>query len=517
VKASDLLAIDVPGELQAVCREQLRGSWQLAAELARLGLQRGAEAVDVRRLRNGFVLSCPGASLGPNELADLHTIGARSSDPEQRHDAIERLEASQAQALLWAIGVEGSRVEAVVWQGGTRCAVQTRLRGGSTLDHTDAPGRSNGFDIRVTSPRLDLRRTLQWFETALRFAPVPVSINGTRCEGGFARCLLETRIDRPLPGRIAITEAGDAPHLWLLRHGVLATRAAVPGFPAFDAALEMGHLVRGDAGPDELRDAVNPYLSALIDQAVLLMVEAAGHLPTLPDEARDRFTCLLLRAARKDLFRDRILALPLVRVADGSPLVRWLSPNQVAASGRGVLACDAPDDPRRGAAGDGAPVVLVSAEQRGLLADLLGIRWRQVPRYPRRFGLRKATAALQLLLDRLPQLMWGVSGTRVVPNEDLLAAERELLDELDRQAASPTEVRMCAGSGPIRRRGRVLLLPRYHRLVAGSVRLLSNDEGWRYPVALALLGDRAGPLDELRDRWLRHTLAVDVRSDPDQR
>ena len=39
MKASDLLVIDVAGELQAVCREQLRGSWQVAAELARFGLQ----------------------------------------------------------------------------------------------------------------------------------------------------------------------------------------------------------------------------------------------------------------------------------------------------------------------------------------------------------------------------------------------------------------------------------------------------------------------------------------------
>jgi hypothetical protein len=336
-----------------------------------------------------------------------------------------------------------------------------------------------------------------------------VRINGTRCACGFHRCLLETRIDRPLPGRIAITEAGDAPHLWLLRHGVLASRAAVPGFPAFEAALELGELVGVGAGPDEQREAINPHLPQLIERAALMMVEAADRLPALADGPRDRLTCLLLRAARKDLLRDRILALPLVCVADGSPLVRWLSLNQLVASGRGVLACDAPDNPRRGAAGDGAPVVLVSAEQRSLLADLLGIRLQQVPRCPRRFGLRKAAAALQLLMDRLSQLMWGMSGRRVVPNEDLLAAERELLDELDRQAASPTEVRMCAGSGPIRRRGRVLLLPRYHRLVAGSVRLLSDDEGWRYPVALALLGDRAGPLDELRDRWMRRNLALD--------
>jgi hypothetical protein len=411
--------------------------------------------------------------------------------------------------LLWALGVEGSQVEAIGWQGGSKCLARVRLGGGTTLDRTDDSARPNGFEVRVTSPRLDRRRTLQWFETALRFAPVPVRIDGKRHDGGFARCLCETRIDRPLTGRIAVTILGDAPHLWLLRHGVVTTRAAVPGFPAFEAALEMGQRVRAGAGPDELREAVNPYLPALIDQAVLMMVEAADRLPTVTDEWRDRLTCLLLRAARKDLLRDRILDLPLVRVSDGSPEARWWSPRQVAERGRGGLACGSPEDTRRGVVGDGAPVVLASAEQRGLLAELLGVSLQRAARQPRRFGLRRATAALHRVPARLSQLLWGASGGRVVPHEELLVAERELLGELEHGAAPPTEVRLCAGAGPVRRRGRVLLLPRHNRLVAGSVRMVSDDEDWRYPVVLALLGDRVGPVEELRDRWLRATLALD--------
>ncbi len=509
MKASDLLVIDVAGELQAVCREQLRGSWQVAAELARLGLQRGAETIDMRSLRNGFALGFPGASLGLAEMADLHAVAGGSSDLGRRHDAVERLEASQAQALLWALGVEGSRVEVTAWQGGAKSCLRARLDGGTTLDRTDYPGRTNGFEIRVTSPRLDRRRTLRWLETAVRFAPIPVRIDGERHDGGFEQCLFETRIDRPMTGRIAITSTGDAPHLWLLRHGVLATRAAVPGFPAFEAVLEMGELARAGAGPDELREAVNPYLPALIDKAVLMMVEAADLLPTLADELRERLACLLLRAARKDLHRERILALPLVRVSDGSPEIRWWTPRQVAERGRGGLARDAPDHPRRGVVGDGAPVVLGSAEQRGLLAELLGVSLQQAPRLSRRFCLRRATAALYRVPARLSQLLWGASGGRVVPREDLLAAERKLLEELNRRATPPTEVRLCAGAGPLRPRGRVLLLPRRNRLVAASVRMVSDGEGWHYPVVLALLGDRVGDIGELRVRWLRAAGALD--------
>jgi hypothetical protein len=395
--------------------------------------------------------------------------------------------------------------------------LRARLDGGSKLDRTDCPGRTNGFEIRVTSPGLDRRRTRRWLETALRFAPVPVRIDGERHDGGFEQCLFETRIDRPMTGRIAVTSTGDAPHLWLLRHGVLATRAAVPGFPAFEAVLEMGELARAGAGPDELREAVNPYLPALIDRAVLMMVEAADHLPTLADEWRERLACLLLRAARKDIHRERILALPLVRVSDGSPETRWWTPRQVAEHGHGGLARDAPDHPRRGVVGDCAPVVLGSAEQRGLLAEMLGVSLQQAPRLSRRFGLRWATAALYRVPARLSQLLWGASGGRVVPREDLLAAEREMLEELDRRATSPTKVRLCAGAGPLRPRGRVLLLPRRNRLVAESVRMVSDGEDWRYPVTLALLGERVGPLDELRDAWLGHHLALEGTEDQGQK
>jgi len=509
VKASELLDIDVAGELQAVCREQLRGSWQVAAELARLGLQRGAQAVDVTSLRNGFSLSCPGASIGLDELADLHALGTRSADLGQRHDAVGRLEASHAQALLWAIGVERSRVEVTAWQGGMTCVLRARLAGGSTLEHSDCPGRPNGFEVRVTSPRLDRRRTLRWFGTALRFASVPVRINGRRHDGGFAQCLFEIPIDQPLRGRIAITGTGDAPHLWLLRHGVLATRATVPGFPAFEAALEMGQEVPAAAGPDELREGVNPYLPELIDRAVTMMVETADRLPTMAEESRDRLTCLLLRAAGKGLLRDRILALPLVRMADGAGRAHWRTLNELSASGRTMIACDALDRSHRGTVGDGAPVVLASAEQRGLLAELLGITLQQLPRQPRPFDVRRSAAMLRRVRDRLSQLMWGLSGGRVVPEEDLLAPERSLLDELDRRSAPSIQVRMCAGAGAIRRRGRVLLLPRQNQLVAGSVRLASDGEGWRYPVVLALLGDLVGEIDGFQDRWLRHTLTLD--------
>jgi hypothetical protein len=516
MKASDLLAIDLAGELQAVCREQLRASWQVAAELARLGLQRGAEAIEARSLRNGFVLGCAGASLGAAELADLHVAAGGSSDVVRRHDAVERLEASQAQALLWALGIAGSRVEVTAWQGGSKWALRARLDDVSTLDRTDCPGRTSGFEIRVTSPRLERRRTLGWLGSALRFTPVPVRIDGERLGGGFERCLFETRIDRPLAGRIAVTSTGDAPHLWLLRHGVLATRAAVPGFPAFEAALEVGESTRAGAGPDELREAVNPHLPALIDRAVAMMVEAADRLPSLTDEGRERLVCLLLRAARKGLRRERILGLPLVRVTDGSPEALWWTPRQLAERGRDGLACEDPDHPRRGEVGDGALVVLASVEQRGLLAELLGISLQRVPRLSRPFGPRRTVAALGRVPARLSQLLWGASCGRVVPREDLLSAEIELLDELNRRAAPPTEVRLCAGAGPVRRRGRVLLLPRRHQLVTESVRMVSDGEGWRYPVVLALLGDRVGPLDELRDRWVRATLALDGTDHPGQ-
>jgi hypothetical protein len=307
---------------------------------------------------------------------------------------------------------------------------------------------------------------------------------------------------------VALAWSGDAPRLWLLRHGVVSTRATVPGYPAFIAAVEMADSVRPGSTPAELREAVNPHLRGIIDTAVRLMVSVGRRMPELKDAARRRVACLLMRAAVRGLRRDEVFELPILTVREqGTGEERQSSLSEVADCARrqgGVVVSEGVDASMNRPPME--PVVILSEEERALLTDLLGVRLERPPRRGGGGGWRRAAAAARRSGGRLLEVLRGGFRGSEVPDDELLEAERRLLRELDGCAGDAVDVRLCAGGGGVRRRGRRLLLPRHDPLVAGAVRLVARDADWLYPVASALIGESVELDEDLRTRWLQRSL-----------
>jgi len=508
VKAAELLVIDVVGEIQNLCREQLRGSWEVAAEVARLCLSRGAATLSYRSRRNGFSLRAIGCRWLDDDLDDVAVVVDPEAGQAERHRALVRLEHAEAMALLWLAGVEGAGISVSSHGPDGGRAFEFTGAGGHAFRELAGGGAEPSLEIAFRSPGFDHERAARWLRAAVRFAPIDVVVDGQTAPRGFQDVLAEVSMSTPLRGRVAVSWSGDAPQLWLLRHGVVSTRATVPGYPAFTAAVEMADTARPGSTPAELRQAVNPHLRGIIDAAGRLMVSVGRRMTELSGTARRRVACLLMQAAIRGLWRDEIFELPIVTVREpGTGEEKLGSLREVAATARrksGVVVCEDADSPMDRP--PAVPVVILTDEERGLLTDLLEIRLER-PLRRGRGGVwrRAATAAERARRWLIERLRGGFRGGEV-PDDELLDVERRLLRELDRRAGEALDVRLCAGGGGVRKRGRRLLLPRRDPLVAGSVRLMARDGDWLYPVASALIGDHAELDSELRTRWLRRVL-----------
>jgi hypothetical protein len=369
--------------------------------------------------------------------------------------------------------------------------------------------------------RLDAARAVEWVRSACRFAPVVLTVDGEQVWEHIPGGLFRARIGHPLPGQLWIAAGGSAPCLWLLQHGVLSTRASVPGYPPFHAVLEMGQLVPQPSTSAALREAVTPYLGEVIDQAAAMLVRIGRGIPGLDEAPRMRVTELLLRCARRGLRREQISALPIVQAFEpDSRQPSWLSVAELAqrlrAARQGVFAVS-PDRKRSAYAVGGATVAVTTTEERGLLEDLIGRDLEQPPALRREALLARLQRVVVTVVRRVLGGPWkalaGARRGRAVDAEDLTRPERHLVEALTHHTAvvagpAPRAV-IREGEGAVRRgfgSSWQLDLPRRSPLVAASARLLEQDPSWTYPVLLALLDGRAEPSPELRSRWLRQIL-----------
>jgi hypothetical protein len=495
VNPEDLLTIDVSAEVSTLCGAQLQGPWQVPAELVRLATARGAARVDLRRTGRGIRLECDGALTTRAELADLARILDGDRPPRERQDAISSLEEAGGSALLWAAGLPGTRLELVVRSGGVADRIVVR-RGLASLESVTAPAGSPVTAITWRCSGLKIRRAVAWLRTALRFLPVPAAVDGRAVDRGFPGGLYRMRIDDPLPTELVIEVSGETPSLWLLEHGVLSTRAMVPGYPAFSAAVEMSDVVPAGTASADLRRAVTPYLPRLIDQATRMLVLLADRLPDADEAIRRRLTILLLRSAILDLSRDRVMAVPLIPVRRGAERrfesLLWLA--RSARDGTGVLTAVEPGSDHR--PGPSTPVIEAATEERGLLAEVLGLRverWAGGSR-PRDLGPRLLAAP-----RRAAGWLRGLVGPPPRAGHELSRDERFLIDAA---AGNGFEIGLCDGSGPPRRRRSVLLLSRDRPEVRRAVRVVAGSGDWLYPALVAAAGEVVEIPDRLRDRWL---------------
>jgi hypothetical protein len=472
VRADDLLTIDVAAELRKLTGATLEGPWQVPAELVRRALLAGARRVSVE-LGRRLVVRDDGEPLAPARQRQLQTLLDEQSPAAERHQALVDLEDDPGLLAVAAV-----RPAAVRFEG----------------------GRSGGTAVVVEGARLDDDAARRWLQTCARFAPVEVVVDGAVVARGFGDSIREAPLEAPLDGRLALVAGDEAARLWLLSGGVVTAHLTLPDAPAFEAAIEMrGWTAR--RSPAALREAVQPHLAALADQAVRLLLQAASG--ERHEERHRHIRLQLLAAARQGVRAEEILAAPLYRTletpaarAGGRVSLRDLE------GGRPLPCLDPSDDPASFLLPPG-PVLVVDAEERGRLARLLGARFR--PLTPRRMdrGLgarwrRALSRGAESAREAAARVRHPGSG-RIVADAALAADERRLLRAL-REAVPGIRLTLTDGGGRPRRVEGGLGIPRRNPDVVRAAALVARDPSWAYPAALALL-DGGEPAEAAVEAW----------------
>jgi hypothetical protein len=507
-----LLTIDVSSELATLCEAQLRGTWQVPAELVRLALRIGAPEVSVRMRRRSVEILWDGPTVAYDVFADIQTALDIRLTSDDRQRAIAALEEAGMEGLLWAAGLQGSRLKVSCSNSGRCWSFDNHSRKRQPEKSNDALAQTS-VAIRWSCRGFDHRRSTRWLTIATRFAPGRILIDGRVLPTGFAGGLYHLQLEEPVPCRLGLTRAGDEPVLWLLRDGVVSARATIPGYPPFEAAVELGGLVSPGASAADMRRAVSPFLEALVDRAVWMMVQVSDRLPTMASGDRERLGVLLLRAANKGIRTAEIVRLSLLEMAstDGSRLsverVR-----QLADQRGGVLAAIEASERSTDNLVDPQSTLLASSEVRHLLAELTAVRF-QAPSLRRRSFRQVVTDRFRAATGKLLRHFRGMYPRREVPPDDLRPAEAEVLDAL-RSALTPKGLRICEGRGGLGSARGEVIVPRSHAALKVGTDLVSADAAWLYPLLLALDTGQEPPR-ELRRRWLRTIGPSALKNDPD--
>lgn len=502
MRPEDLFGIDVAAEVSTLCRAQLQGSWQVPAEIVRLANARGASRVEVDRIRRSFRITCDGVLATTDELTDLVDVVNSETLRRRRQQAVSRMESAGLTALLWVVGLPGSIATVTIRSGGGAASVKAR-RGRVTLviDPSDVGRPETTVVWRCRG--LKVRRAVGWMRTALRFVPIPVTIDGRTVDRGFSGGLYRMSVHDPLPCELAVTDTGENPTLWLLEHGVLSARAVVPDFPAFSAALEMSGRVPAGASAEELRAAANPFLSSVIDLAARMLLMLVDRLATADEPVRARIVAMLLRFAVKGIRRPSILEAPMVGVAKGSTM-EMASPMELqawASRRGGVLPSVEPRLVQD--VGRHVRAVVATDEEMALLAELLGINMERVSSG----GALALGSKIGRFHRRLRGLLLGFAGSRSLDRSELNAGERSLIDAA---AAAGLDLALCAGERAAGIRGTGVVVGRNRAEVRAASAAVAGDDAWLYPALLVLGGEDLEIPEELRADWLK---AVSSRGD----
>ena len=526
--ASSLLRIDFAAALDKLAWSQLQGAWELPAELARLAIGSGARSVELEIGPRRLSLAAAGARLAPRTISDFASILDRRLPAVDRHRAMVDLEERDAFVLC---AIACSPLRSLVLTTGGDQGLKLELTAGGELSVVN-PGAAalDQPDLRLEFDGLPIEteKASKWLRRVGRFAQVPIAVNGIRTDRGFRAPLIHQRLLIPaatpepgaaaaahLPAEVAIPQHGSAPRLWLLRHGIIATHATVPGYPAFEAAVEMaavgslpsdpkpaGHAA-SEATAAALRERLDPYVEKLVDAAVGLTIRLARSGDALSEEVRGRTARLLLLAALK---RRRLSEVSGVEIFPliGSGGRRLVSIDVVSRLVRveegGTCALEAippGQDPRRFSL-VGRGVLAISQGERALLGELLQVTFSNPPAHVRQ---RPGRRLLQGIATRLPSWRWA-RGARVAESE-LSPSERSFLARLRAAAAEGDlpAIAFRAGGGRIHRSSDALLLPRDNAVVSACVRAVERDPVALYPATVALLAGHDLPGPELRRLW----------------
>lgn len=517
IDVGGLLTIDVASELRKLSQAQLQGPWQIPAELVRRALRDGANKVEITLARHRARVVDDGKGIPAEHLEWAGILLDPKRSNEDRHAALTALESSGELVLLALAGLGGRSLRIISVRRGRRATLEARPGRAPWLSVEDTP-LHDATEVEVSSPELDRRRAHEWLVGAARFAPTTVELDGRAINVGFVDCYPALPLHAPLRGRVAIPYVGDTAHAWLLEHGLVTGHVAVPDSPCFEAAIELGGPTI-ELSAARLREAIQPHVTELVRQSVGVLARLGQGAPGLPEPARARLARLVLHAVRRGLRRRALHRVPVFRVvdADGDRCVdlEFLLEAAGVARGENGLAALYPDQrPDRFALGS-SPVLIADEVERSLLADLFELRFAPPE-------LRDGSSSLLAAWRRLVFAV-GRSASRTLdtlrhplrrpPIDDaaLRPEERNLVQALRRHAArgrhrTIQDVRMCEGSGPVRRLAGAppgLLLPRDNPTVQASVAAVARDMRWVYPVWLALLDGQGLPPRPVRAEWRR--------------
>jgi len=511
-----LLTIDVAAELRKLSQAQLQGPWQIPAEFVRRALKHGAQEVDVTLGRQHARIVDDARGIAPELLQWTAVLVDDQRGNAERHTALTVLESHGELALLAVAGLPPRELTIRAREAGVMHVLE-QGNGRPRVTATSSPG-PDGSEVILHAAGLERRACHDWLADAAKFANAGVRIDGKLVQHGFAHSFAHVELQQPLVGRIAIPSEGETAHAWLLEHGIVTGHVAIPDAPCFEAALELGSDAT-DGSAARLREALQPHVLTLVDQAVALLVRMAQQAPTLPELARARIARLLLQSARKQQRLAEVTRAEVFRVVDtrGERLDDLASLQRASTrdpSAQRILQAIYPGQrPERFAIGE-TPVLVADEVERSLLAELLQVRFRAPDARDAQgswvAAWRRSLDATGRGLGRLSDLVRHPFRGRPLDDDMLEPRELALLETLRRHLARDPHrtveaITMCAGAGPIRRtRGPApqLLLPRRNPTVSACATAIAHDGQWAYPAYLVLLEGFALPPEELRRTWL---------------
>lgn len=474
------LSIDVAAEIDLLTHAGLHGPHQIPAELVRLAFARGAEKIDIRSQRRRVEITASGANVELGLLRSaVEALEIRRSDAS-RHAALVRLEQGGGIALLWVLGWIG---EVRLRVAGPDGALEvSRQRDGSFELIDGSPEPQPVVTAELDGSAAAIRRCRDWLAAACRHAWRPVVLDGHDLRAGFSGGSFRVRLESPLPAEVRLGAPGEAPSLVLLHHGVVGSRATVPGFPVFSAAVELAGVVADGASPADHRAAVTPFLSALVDTVVGVLLQTVPLLSGLEAGSRARLVRELLRAAVLGRRLEAVWSAPLLECRDRDGSVSWVSVADVADGPPPVID---PADADRAT----ATALVLDRESADLLERLVGEPLVRLDRPPRR-GSGRRLRDLMAGMGEIPSQIAAAAARPIAP-EHFTPGERALCRLLSDVAVpsngARADVRLVKGRFAPRSRGSRLSLGRAHPLVQrAAAALVASTERGRL-VAHALL------------------------------
>lgn len=242
-----VLEVDLDAGFRVVARYQLAGKWQIPAELVRMAVAHGAREVETQFRARRVVVVATGAMIPSVAIEGLASILNGGADGV-RLRALTLLEDRDAMALGWAVGSSPRRL--VIEQRSPGNGISF-VRDGEDQARVSRLPPTPETVLRVTleRPSFNIKQAAAWLRTASRFAAVPVRLDGEDLRKELRSGCFRARLVQPMPATVALGVSLEAPRLWLLRHGILEARVSVPGWPAFEGAVELADTVDGWVSP----------------------------------------------------------------------------------------------------------------------------------------------------------------------------------------------------------------------------------------------------------------------------